>query len=191
MNNVFKGIIGAALLCASSLALAVPMHGGISFSSLPDSNFTFDTTNNTFDFDDNTPNGNAKVNSIKGDFANYFAKNNLATFFDFSYGPFAGPQTIWEGTSTVGANSGSQLSFILDNVNVKLESDDMMAISGFGTLTDGVNETTGTWNVTANQGGGTFSWSSSTATDVPEPGTLALLGLGLAGLGAARRRQKA
>lgn len=187
MNKLSKGFIGAALLSISSFAFAVPMLGGISFSSLPGSDFVFNTTTKTFDFDDNIP--NAKVNSITHDFADYFAFDNPVTFFDFAYGPFVGPQTIWEGTASVGPNAGTQLSFILENINVDYETSNLAALSGMGTLTDGVDSVQGMWNISANQGGGTFSWSSSTA--VPEPGTLALLGLGLAGLGAARRRQKA
>lgn len=70
-----------------------------------------------------------------------------------------------------------------------------LAIADLTMLADGILDVTlrTAWNNTG-------AWLASStltvsgikaAVDVPEPGTLALLGLGLAGLGAARRRQAA
>ena len=53
----------------------------------------------------------------------------------------------------------------------------------------GFDNTVGSYLFTANQAGGTFSFSSSQAAGVPDGGTtIALLGLALVGVGAVRRK---
>lgn len=171
---------GLALLCSAQAAL---IHGGISLSGA----YTVDTGNlntaTTF-----TTFGPNFVSSRGGDFVTAgVAVLTSVTMTPFAFNPFGGSVTpLWS------TDAGPAASFDLTAItNVEQIGDNTLDLVGKGTMyLVGYDATPGSWVFTANQGGGSFSWSSSNAT-VPEGGTTAaLLGLGLIAVGvAARRRQ--
>jgi hypothetical protein len=82
------------------------------------------------------------------------------------------------------------LTFTLTSVAVQQQSNTVLTLLGQGVLNmAGYSATAGTFNFTGNQGGGTFSFSSSQAT-VPEPASLALLGGGLLVFAAVHGRRR-
>lgn len=192
---------GAALLSVSSASFAVPMEGGISFASKEGTNFTFN--DEEFDFNGATP--NARITEVSGEFADYFSVGDDATFNDFAYDSLGASAngngiTIWEAPS---AAMDTNVRFDL-NALTRADRDingdpvDSATVEGVGKLVAGDDMEDAFWNITANEAGGAFSWSSSTAvvTDqveppagVPAPGTLSLFGLALVGLGVAARRK--
>ncbi|MEJ2681944.1 MAG: PEP-CTERM sorting domain-containing protein [Gammaproteobacteria bacterium] len=186
------------LILVSASAMAVPSSGLINFRGEDQAIITHATPGDgtgsvTFAGGQSL----AKFVTVKGDFTSYFSKDDFATFFDFGYGTnFISPTKIWEATATVGANFGDTLSFSLDSID-KVEEDfpnlpylQNVTIGGLGKITDGTDTEYARWNITLNGADSTFSWSSSTIP-VPEPGFLALIGIGLTGLGIACRKSKA
>jgi hypothetical protein len=112
----------------------------------------------------------------------------LATFTDFTFSPGLAPNPVLLWTFQF---DGRTYSFLMDTVTVANQSNFFLDLTGYGTLSiTGFDDTRGVWRFTGQQAGSpaTFSFSSSNEP-LPEPSTLALLGLGLLGISAARRRK--
>jgi hypothetical protein len=153
--------------------------GGISFGG----SYTTDTGNlNTANAFTSFP--MVFVVSVSGDYSTVPMFTSV-TQNAFSFDPFTPSiSPLWTFMS-----GGNTYSFDLVTLSIDQQGHNTLALSGTGNLDiTGFDTTPGMWVFTANQAGGTFSFSSSNAS-VPEGGSgLILLGLGLAGLEALRRK---
>ena len=107
--------------------------------------------------------------------------------FTFDPFPAGGVVPLWS------ISGGSGASFDLLGLTIDFESPIAIILSGSGTAhLTGKDATPGTWTMSANTLGTTFSFSSTNASSpaVPEPGT-ALAGAMMVGLCGATRRRRA
>jgi hypothetical protein len=169
-----------AVLALSSSAYAAGIVGGISLAG----GYTVNTGNL------NTATAFTSFSGFStggsGNFSPVVA-GTAVTMTPFSFNPFpgAGVTPLW--TVTVGPNT---YSFNLSPpITVVQPGDNTLELKGTGVLNiTGFTATPGIWIFTGNSAGGTFSYSSSNAANVPDGGaTLALLGVSFLGLGGVSR----
>jgi hypothetical protein len=135
------------------------------------------------------------VTSASGDFAD--VAGLIGTITDFT---FSGLGSVnYPTTPILAFKSVDDVTFDLDTIAIQDQGIDpngnaFLQLSGTGVFNrPGFDPTAGTFILTANQAGSTFSFSASeisSGTPIPEPGTLSLLGLGLAAAALLGHRRK-
>jgi len=193
MKKFVSTIAGFALIIMSGSAAAVAIKGTINIGG--GSQVTSNGITSTgIDFNCGATCGGS-VNMFPPPTGAFTGLGGISTqsgqlsLYSFAYSNIPS-QVIWDIN-----NNGLLYSFTLTSVNVvggdsgnfstlQLAGTGVFSITNSDGSYAGYDDTSGSWIYT--QSGGSFSSQS-----VPEPGTLALLGMGLLGIGAIRRIRKA
>lgn len=176
-----KTLLGCTLLVASTSVMALPlMTGGFSIDEDPlgSNSATVDTTANTVSFSPDT----IQTSGAYGSFTN----GMTGTISDFTYSDTAGALSI-PGLFTVGTFTFDLTSLSQNSLEI---NPDVVVLQGYGIMKDTsvmptYDNTVFLWTFNSSGNG---SWSASA---VPEPAALALLGFGLLGMTLVRRNKKA
>ena len=186
---MFKQVIGGGLLF-SLMALSAPA------SAIPILGEVFTTGRYTTDSGDlaNATRLDFSIAWTTGGTGSYAAAAGTSfevSYTDFTFSPaLSGPvDPLWwfsDGTSSY--------SFVMSSVEISTQTATSLTLIGYGMLyITGYDPTPGIWDFsticTNADCIGRFKFTTE-ASSVPEPGSLALLGLGLLGLGLSRRRKR-
>lgn len=187
-NKALLGVLAAGLLAGPMAAEAVPV------------TWTLEGTLISYSLESGTANGSFTYDADTGEFSNIslttsFGRTYTQFYSDF-YDPLEGLMFFQEGDPT-----GSSLALVLHSIHLPMLTNaggvlqvNQEVFGGPAEVRCDFNGCTNPFQfivVLSNWDQRAVSTLTGVPSSVPEPGTLALFGLGLAGLGLARRRRSA